>query len=81
MTVKVKMNSAGADELLKSAADAVLEDVGERMAAAAGSGFEAEPVFHGRHRSRETVKPATQAARIREAREHRLIQALSQVKR
>jgi hypothetical protein len=79
VTVKIKMRSAGADELLKSAADAKLQELGERLAAAAGPGFEAEPVFHGQHRSRVTVKTATPEAMVAEAREHILIRALGQL--
>lgn len=62
--------------------DGVMSELGsrgQRIAAAAGSGYEASAprVTGGRGRGRVTVKTATTAARRRESREHNLLRALN----
>jgi hypothetical protein len=79
--MRITFNTAGFDELRKSPGVVkALEAKAAELAAAAGPGYEAEPVYMGRKRARVSVRAATAAARAREAREHRLIQALAQVK-
>lgn len=57
----------------------VLEERGQRIAAAAGPGYESSGarVTGGRGRGRVSVKTATTSARRRESREHNLLRALN----
>lgn len=74
MTVRLVPGAVG--RLLKS--DAVLSDLtarGARIAAAAGDGHEVEP-FVGATRARVTVRTATPAAMVAEARDRALTRAL-----
>lgn len=75
--VRFVLDPAGFDALRKSAEmDAALAAVAARIAAAAGDGFEADPVTDGAHRGRTRVYTATYAARVRNARENTLLKAL-----
>lgn len=72
MSVVVKLNRAGAAELLRS--PEVAADLARRartIAAAAGEGMEVQS-FTGRARVRATVRTGTMAARRAEA-EHRVL--------
>lgn len=78
--MKIKFNTKGFDELRNSPEiSALLEAKAREVAAAAGPGYEAETVFHGKKRARVSVKAATRAARVSEARNHNLIRAVTQV--
>ena len=77
MADRVKLNSQGVRDVLRSpAVMAELRRRGNKIAAAAGSGFEVEQ-YVGRNRARVTVRTATWPARGREARDHILIRALN----
>jgi hypothetical protein len=78
--MRITFNTTGFDELRKSPGVVkVLEAKAAELAAAAGPGYEAEPVYMGRKRARVSVRAATRAARESEARNHNLIRALGQV--
>ena len=69
-------NRKAAGEILKS--PAVLADVrarADRVAAAAGPGFEASSMI-GRNRARASVKADTFSARVRNSRQNILLRAL-----
>jgi len=61
------------------AAMAELAERGQRIASAAGDGYEASParVTGGKGRGRVSVKTATTSARRREAKDHTLLKALN----
>lgn len=76
MADSVKLNHQELRKLLQSpAVMAELKRRGDKIAAAAGPGFEVEE-YVGRQRARVTVRTATWRARGREARDHILIRAL-----
>lgn len=75
-TVKVKLVKNAAAKLMKS--PGVTADIKarvERVAAAAGEGYEAS-VVEGKNRAHGSVITASYAAMRREARDHTLIRAL-----
>lgn len=74
--MQTQWNRKFAGELLKS--PAVLADVrrrADRVAAAAGPGFEASSMI-GRNRARASVRADTFSARVRNSRQNILIRAL-----
>lgn len=76
MSVRVRMNSRGARDLLKSPAiQSDLADRARRIAAAAGPGFNDASAV-GRARAFASVSAQTYAARAAEAGSHALIRAL-----
>lgn len=76
MSVRVRMNSRGARDLLKSPAiQADLAERARRIAAAAGPGFTAASTV-GSTRAFASVTAGTYAARAAEAGSHALIRAL-----
>lgn len=77
MAVKVKLNHSAFRELMNSpevAAD--LKERAERVARAAGDGYEVLVNEQRRGRAGVTVAPGTSAAKRREARDHKLLSAL-----
>lgn len=76
MTVRIKLNSPGVRELLRSPeVTADLKRRGQRIAAAAGPGHEVE-TFQGRNRARVTVRTTTDEAALAEQNHKRLTNAL-----
>jgi hypothetical protein len=76
MAVLVKLNHNGVRQLLQSPGVlAELKRRGERIAAAAGPGFEAEG-FVGRNRARVTVRTATVEAMVAQAEDDVLTKAI-----
>lgn len=76
-TARVVINNAGVTAILRSSR--VLDDLkrrGEAIAETAGVGYEVQ-TWTGRRRVRVTVRTATTRARATEAREHRLLSAIS----
>jgi hypothetical protein len=72
---KVKVNKKGVGELLKGKeVQADLERRGRQIAAAAGPGHEVQ-TYVGKNRARVTVRTATHAARLAEARTRSLTRA------
>lgn len=76
MPIVVVLAAAAIGKLLESpAVKADLKRRADRIAAAAGPGFEAS-VVSGRNRARASVITATPEARLAEARDHVLLRAL-----
>lgn len=76
MAIKVKLVPGAVARLLKSKEVlADLEARGQRIAAAAGDGYEAEASI-GSARARVTVRTATPDAMVTEARDHTLLRSL-----
>jgi hypothetical protein len=74
--IRIEVNSAGIQALLKSAeVQADLEDRARRIAAAAGDGMEASSRL-GKTRARASVITATRKARIAEATDRALTSAI-----
>ena len=74
--IRVELNSAGIDQLLKSPeVMAELQRRAGRVAAAAGEGFEAE-TYIGRDRARAVVRSTTAKAARAEAQDRALTRAL-----
>lgn len=74
--VRVEMNSAGAQELLKSPeVQGELRKRADRVAAAAGEGHEVS-VWVGRDRARATVTTVSARAKRAEANDRALLRAL-----
>lgn len=75
--MEVKLNSAGIRELLKSPElMAELERVGQKIASAAGEGYEVEVGSKGTTRGRVFVQPATPEAMRDNAENDTLLRAL-----
>ncbi len=75
-TVRIEVNSAGIGALLKSGeVEAMLLAKAERIAAAAGEGFEASSRV-GKTRARASVITATRAAKLAEAEDRALTSAI-----
>jgi hypothetical protein len=80
--MKVELNHAAIRRLLRSSE--VQEDLkkrAERVAAEAGPGYEVLGPHVGRNRAVVTVAPATEEARLAEARDHKLLSALREARR
>lgn len=74
---RVKLKLKGINELMRSEpVQAHVDQVGRRVAAAAGDGFEYQPRTH-KWTARGYVRTATAAARRREAEDKVLLAALS----
>jgi hypothetical protein len=74
--VKVKLNSAGIQELLKSSeVSAMVSDIAAGVASNAGAGFEVD-VQPGKFRAIARVKPATKEAENQVYRNNVLLKAL-----
>jgi hypothetical protein len=73
---RVNLNSAGVRDVLRSpGVERDLRERANRIAQAAGEGYEADSAI-GAHRARATVWTGTPEAMVLEATEHRLLRAL-----
>ena len=76
MSIRIELKLAGFNELRNTIVDGVLAEKAAAIASAAGDGFKADPVKHGKTRAHVRVFADTDEAKGRDAEDHVLLRAL-----